>query len=69
MNFMSVYEDYPLCIKEGFYIFLQSERKRHLKDIEDIDGMLMELEEETPILKNPAKQEMLKQFAERFVDF
>ena len=66
---MEGYTEYPYYLRAGFWVFLQSERQRHLEDVKKIDKMLMELEEATPPLVQGEIRESLLKFSKRFVDF
>ena len=67
MNFME--NPYPYSLRAGFWIFLQSERARHLEDVRKIDEMIVKLEEMTPGLKEGDMRENLLRFSKRFVEF
>jgi hypothetical protein len=69
MNFMEVYEEHPYYLRAGFWVFLQSERVRHLEDVKKIDEMLVEIEKVTPTLKEGVGRERLLKFSKRFVEF
>ena len=58
----------PYYIRSGFYIFLESERIRHLKDAEKIERMQEELIKMTPAFIPEVAKEF-RRFAERFVEF
>ena len=60
---------YPYSLRAGFWIFLKSERARHLEDVRKIDEMIVELEKITPSLTKGEVRESLLKFAERFVKF
>ena len=67
MNFME--NPHPYSLRAGFWIFLQSERARHLEDVRKIDEMIVEIEKITPSLTKGEVRESMLKFAERFVEF
>ena len=67
MNFME--SPYPHSLRAGFWVFLQSERARHLEDVRKIDEIIVELEKITPSLKDGKIRESMLKFAERFTEF
>ena len=67
MNFME--NPHPYSLRTGFWIFLQSERSRHLEDVRKIDTMIADLEEMTPELKKGDMRANLLKFSKRFVEF
>ena len=66
-NFME--NPYPYSLRSGFWVFLMSERARHLEDVRKIDEMIAKLEEMTPQLKDGEVRNILLEFSRRFVDF
>ncbi len=68
-NYIEKIGDYPYYLRAGFFIFLLSERERHKRDIEMINGMLEKLEEITPALKDKENRKSLVEFSKQFVDF
>lgn len=67
MNFMD--NPYPHSLRTGFWVFLQSERARHLEDVRKIDEMISELEKITPSLTKGEVRESMLEFSKRFVEF
>lgn len=67
MNFMD--SPYPHSLRPGFWVFLQSERARHLEDVRKIDEMIADLEEMEPALKHGEMRKSLFEFSKRFVEF
>lgn len=68
-NYMESYKEYPYYLREGFWVFLQSERSRHLEDVNKIDKILAEIEKVTPTLKEGVGRERLLKFSKKFVEF
>ena len=57
----------PYYLKAGFYIFLESERIRHLQDIQKIDSILDEVAHESELTEEVRTE--YKNYAKRYVDF
>ena len=58
----------PYHIRSGFFVFLESERLRHLEDVRKIEKMQDELISITPEFTSEVIKKYVK-FSKRFVEF
>ena len=58
----------PYSLRSGFFIFLESERMRHLEDARKIEKMQIELIEMTPLFTKEVI-DSFKKFSKRFTEF